>query len=248
MVNTLHFDLEKLPTGPFDWQASFNANMDKIEAGRTLKLVTGETINEYKVWRVASDGKAWLADGGEFDYLGLWQTTTTVGNTGFGQVEGNAINGSWAWVPGTLLYVNGSADLTATIPEQNYRPIAIAITATAVFILPFVSREYGVKALTTTPFVPSRIDDVINCDTTSNAIDINLPDASTLKGHKLVVFLSARPGTNNVTVDCSSGDYFDSGSTNNRITLDAVEEMCEITPISDNRWYMISNSGTLGAQ
>ena len=67
--------------------------------------------------------------------LGIAATTTTL------QYSGTLTNGSWTWTPGQLIYVSGSSAgaLTAVAPTTAgywQLPIAVALTATQILILP----------------------------------------------------------------------------------------------------------------
>jgi len=82
--------------------------------------------------------------------------------------------------------------------------------------------------------------DTIVCDTTSNAITLDLPDASTVLGYEFTIFLETYGSGNDVTVNCASGDTLD--GTNSVATL-VSGSILIIRAISDNRWLIIKESG-----
>lgn len=72
----------------------------------------------------------------------------------------------------------------------------------------------------------------INCDTTSNAIAVTLPDPSLFAGRAVTVFLKTDPSTNDVTIN---------GEGLSEITLDAANEYSILW--SDGQdWFEIASN------
>lgn len=136
MAATTHYNLDKLPSGAVDWLAMFNSNVDKIEAGRTIKLVAGEDLVVRNPFYIStSDGKAYKAANTNL-VRGVWQTASTgIGATGYGQVEGIMSYGSWTWTAGSYVYVSSGKALTQTAPASHVQPIAFAVNATTIYII-----------------------------------------------------------------------------------------------------------------
>ncbi len=80
----------------------------------------------------------------------------------------------------------------------------------------------------------------INCDTTSNAIALNLPDASTVIGYEFTIFVGVFLSGNDVTLNCNSGDTFD--GTNDTATM-VLGDIFIVRAVSDNRWIIIKDTG-----
>src|SRR3989304_6889813 len=137
MANTTHYNLPQIPTGAVNWVALVNDIVTKLEKGRTLKRNAGEAITVRKAFYTKStDGKAYKASP-TTEIHGIWQSTSTAINTdGFGQVGGIMTYGSWTWTPGAFLFVNATADLVATPPTWDSRPVAYAISATEILLIP----------------------------------------------------------------------------------------------------------------
>lgn len=133
MSDTTNYGLGLLPSGPVDWLAIFNANMNKIEVGRTLLLTAGETLTVRNCFYVKSDGKAWKATA-LTPCHGVWQSASTVADAqGYGQIDGTMTYASWTWTPGAALYSNASGALVATATPYQ---IGYAISATQIRIIP----------------------------------------------------------------------------------------------------------------
>ncbi len=137
MPATTHFNLDKLVSGAVDWLALFNSNFDKIEAGRTLFLTAGEALAKGNpIYIKDSDGKAYKAIYSN-NVIGIWQTASTAANAqGFAQIDGTMADGGWSWTKGGMVYVSGSKTLTQTRPYINVYPVAVAISATSIALLP----------------------------------------------------------------------------------------------------------------
>lgn len=131
-------NLELMGTGAVDWPAFINDLIAKYSAGRTVKLVAGETITERKGFYISDESageKAFIYDGSK-EPVGIWQSASTAtGVEGFGQVSG-LIDGSsdWTWTPGAKLYLDTSGVLTET--NTGSRVVAVAISAQVILLIP----------------------------------------------------------------------------------------------------------------
>jgi len=84
---------------------------------------------------------------------------------------------------------------------------------------------------------------LIVCNTSSNAITINLPDASTVLGQEMTIYVQTVNSANAVTVVCASGDTLNLAG-NNRITL-TEEDSVTLVAISANRWFVKINTNAV---
>ena len=133
-MTTENNNLQEIATSTVEWQAIFNDFVNKYEAGRTVKKTAGEALAKGDPFYIkASDGKAWKATNATL-CIGVWQSATTAANAeGFGQIGGTMALGSWT--ANDLIYKNSSGALTATA-TNNGLPIAIALSATVILIIP----------------------------------------------------------------------------------------------------------------
>lgn len=135
MSNTTHYDLPLLPTGAVDWVSLYNNTINKLEAGRTLRLTAGETLAARDPFCISADGKAYKAANTNVCH-GVWQSASTVLDaTGYGQIDGIMTYGSWAWTKGNYIYVSAGKALTQTPPSANAQPVAYALSATEIVLL-----------------------------------------------------------------------------------------------------------------
>ena len=134
MSVTTHMNLEQAATGVVEWVALWNANVNILEAGPTVRREAGETMTQYLAFYIkAADGKAWLADA-TTGIDGIWQSaSTSTGTTGLGQYDGIMANDSWAWTIGATIYVTGSGVLQEAATAVV---IGRALSATEIFIDP----------------------------------------------------------------------------------------------------------------
>jgi len=131
VANTKHYNLPEMPTGAVEWPALFNDVVDKLEVGRTIKIVAGEALTVRKVFYIKNDGKAWKATN-VTDAFGMWQSESTgVGAQGYGQVGGVMTYASWTWTPGAILYSDVNGDFTTVVTG---RPVAYALSATEIVL------------------------------------------------------------------------------------------------------------------
>ena len=103
-------------------------------------------------------------------------------------------------------------------------------------------RQGNVTTQTTTPKTLDLGDDIIVCDTTSNVIAITLPEAASSLGKRYVIFLET-DGGNNVTVTCAGADTLDGSNT--IATLADAEDAIEIVAVSNDRWLILENIGSV---
>lgn len=142
MPYTTHWNLPLLPTGAVDWMALINDLVNKLEAGRTLKLVAHESLAKGKPFYVDGAGKARLATSAARTD-GIWQSAATAADAqGYGQVDGIMSDDSWAWTPGEAIYASAAGVLTQTPPENGV-PVAVALTATSLLIAPSLAEAAG---------------------------------------------------------------------------------------------------------
>jgi len=84
--------------------------------------------------------------------------------------------------------------------------------------------------------------DTVVFDTSSNAITVTLPDASSVLGYEFTFFLETYGSGNDVTINCATGDTFD--GTNTTATLN-LGDIFIIRAVSANRWLIIKNEGAI---
>jgi hypothetical protein len=100
------------------------------------------------------------------------------------------------------------------------------------------------QALTSSTLTLDANDGVVECDTTSNAIAITLPEASTVLGQNYTIYFET-DGGNDVTVTTATGDTFagvgDIGD--NTATMADAGDFVVIQAVSDTRWIVIQNNG-----
>jgi len=103
------------------------------------------------------------------------------------------------------------------------------------------SIQHKITNQTTTTLAVSDSHNLIIGNTTSNAITITLPDASTVLGQEYTIFALTINGTDYITINTASGDTLNATG-NNRAVLDAVDEFITIVAISASRWIIKINS------
>lgn len=86
---------------------------------------------------------------------------------------------------------------------------------------------------------------ILNCDTTSNAVALNLPEAKSVIGQEYIIVFGTKGGSNNVTITSASGDVFQGagGAGNDVATMDTANEYMHIVAAGDNLWLVLSHSG-----
>lgn len=100
------------------------------------------------------------------------------------------------------------------------------------------------QVLTAATLTMDANDGIIECDTTSNAIAITLPECSTVLGQTLTVYFET-DGANDVVLSTAVSDTFagvgDIGD--NTATMADVGDFIVIQAVSDTRWVVIQNNG-----
>ncbi len=112
-----HMNLEEAMAGVVEWIGLWNANVARLEKGRTLKLVAGEALTERLAFYIhATTGKAWKATAST-SVDGIWESASTAAEaTGLGQVGGVFTYDSWSWsVSGATIYVTAGGVLTESV-------------------------------------------------------------------------------------------------------------------------------------
>jgi hypothetical protein len=124
-----------LPSGAVDWLAAINDFMNKVEAGRTFKVVAGEALVLRQPVAVdATDGKAYKAQNTD-EVDGIWQSASTAQEAeGYMQIGGTMSYVSWNWTKGGRIYAI-SGELTQT--PTSY-PCGKALSATEIVICPYM--------------------------------------------------------------------------------------------------------------
>lgn len=98
----------------------------------------GETIHGSRAIRIGSDGKAYHPSSANTSHaegiVGLSKDAASSGDIVEIVEEGVLTEPSWAWNPGSLIYLNGTGgQLSETPPTSGFcRSIAVALTATSV--------------------------------------------------------------------------------------------------------------------
>ncbi len=139
MAFTTNYNLPDMPTGAVDWPALFNDFVNKIEAGRTIKITAGEALTAGQPFKISSDTKAYKAINTDI-CAGIVKSDIALDAEGFGYTgKGNIITTGAGWTVGGLIYVGTTAGtLTQTEPISTtigVAPIAIAKTATSIMLL-----------------------------------------------------------------------------------------------------------------
>lgn len=136
MAVTVENGFQEIPTGAVEWPALINDMMNKVEAGRTLKLVAGEALVIGDPFYIDStSGKAMVASNTSA-YVGIWQSTSTATDeSGYGQLDGTmtlTVTGS----VGDMIYVTSAGALSTTSDITNNRPVAYIRSATVIGLIP----------------------------------------------------------------------------------------------------------------
>lgn len=130
-----HMNLEEAMAGVVEWIGLWNANVARLEKGRTLKLVAGEALTERLAFYIhATTGKAWKATAST-SVDGIWESASTGAEaTGLGQVGGVFTDGSWNWTTsGATIYVTAGGALTESVTATI---IGRALSATEIKLEP----------------------------------------------------------------------------------------------------------------
>ncbi len=110
----------------------------------------GETISQWSLVRVHSDGEFHLADAdaaGEFPAIGIASISSTDGNPINVIVQGVVRNDAWNWTVGGSLYLSATAgDITQTAPTTSghaVQRVGVALSADSAYFN--FSGEWGVN-------------------------------------------------------------------------------------------------------
>jgi hypothetical protein len=136
-TSTKHLNLTKPDPTESAKTVTYNADLDKIEAGRTVRGIAGENITAFDAvyydastdrWRKALDATVGLR--------GIARATVASAATGYFLVMGVETNGSWAWTIGVDIFIHATTTglLTATAPFATSRPIGVAVAATEILL------------------------------------------------------------------------------------------------------------------
>ncbi len=87
-------------------------------------------------------------------------------------------------------------------------------------------------------------DTVLNCDTTSNAITLTLPDARGLLGKEFIIALVTDGGTD-LTVSTDGVDQFDgaTGATGTSVVFADVGDYLQVRALGNDLWLVLSTIG-----
>ena len=229
MAYTQNSNFTLLPTGATNWVNEFNANFNKLELGPTITTTAAATIVKYKCFYVDSAGKAAIATDVK-EPCGIWYSTTTaLDETGYGQVEGIAVNVSWTWGfdLGKYLYAGSDGFLTTTISKSGIR-VAYVINATTVFILPLMQTSRKAIQTVTGTYAPLETDEIILCNASGGAVTINLPTSVGKQGKEYCI-IKTDSSVNTVTIDGNSTETINTDQT--RVLTYQYESL---NPISNN--------------
>lgn len=131
-----NYNIPRLPVGAVEWPAIVNTLVDRVEAGRTIKVTAGEALaaNE-AVQPPDSTGKVFKATN-LTNFLGIVKDAIALNAEGFvyASVGNEVTDATWAWTVGGLIYVGATAGtLTQIKPTPDAIPIGYA-TATSIVL------------------------------------------------------------------------------------------------------------------
>jgi hypothetical protein len=142
---TPHHNLELIggPTVQQMW-AIVDGNMQLIERGRSVRLSAGEALTARQLaWIDPADAQAHPAEDADRPLIGFVVADADVDTDVFVQVDGtitdDQVTPTWAWTPGAPLYATAAVTPTPgalTETAGSSPPVAIALTATTILILP----------------------------------------------------------------------------------------------------------------
>lgn len=142
---TTHHNLELIggPTVQQMW-AIVDGNMQLIERGRSVRLSAGEALTARQlVWIDSADVQAHPATDADRPLIGFVVADADVDTDVFVQIDGvitdDQVTPAWVWTPGAPLYAdNGVTPAPGTLTETagSTPPVAIALSATVILILP----------------------------------------------------------------------------------------------------------------
>lgn len=122
---------------------SVSLGTDDTFTGTVIKdLNAGETITQWDLIRISSDGKLYQADAnaaGEFPAWGIATAAGTADNALTILLQGTVRNDGWSWTVGGLIYLSTTAGgLTQTAPSTTgdaVQVVGVATTATTAYFI-----------------------------------------------------------------------------------------------------------------
>lgn len=131
-----NYNLPVLHVGAVEWPAVINSIRDKIEAGRTIKIIAGETLAAGDTVQAPdSTGKTYKANN-THNFLGIIKNNIAMGAEGFVfSGLGNEITVGSAWTVGGLIYVGITAGTLTQSPPVDTIAIGFANTLTSIVLL-----------------------------------------------------------------------------------------------------------------
>jgi hypothetical protein len=116
---------------------------DHTCSGLTVTLKAHETTTLFQVGFINSDGEVALADADAVATMPVRAMATagiSANADGVYLLKGYAVNASWSWTPGAILYASGTPGaITATAPTGTGKVVQVigyAVTATIIFFAP----------------------------------------------------------------------------------------------------------------
>lgn len=111
------------------------------EHGKSLaELPTRMPLSGHKAIAVDADGYAVYASHADaasvLSYVGMSLGAATNGTPLTVQAHGELIEPTWGWVPGQPIYIGLDGALTQSAPSGAQRIIAVALSATRIFLAP----------------------------------------------------------------------------------------------------------------
>lgn len=138
-----NYNLPALHVGAVEWVTIINDIRNKLEAGRTIKIVAGEALIAGDAVQVprASDSKVLKANN-THNFLGIIKNNIAINAEGFAYTGlGNEITVGSAWTVGGLIYVSTTVGTLTQTPPANTIAIGFANTTTSiVLIYPMLSK------------------------------------------------------------------------------------------------------------
>jgi hypothetical protein len=127
MAFTKNTNIAKIPVGATDWVSLVNGFIDAYEEGRTIKLVAGEDIAQFKAVTLNNDGSVYLANNSDI-FLGIASNSALTGEDVFIFRDVGIEIAFGSWQIGGLIYLGSGGDLTQTRAADTDEPIGIAIS------------------------------------------------------------------------------------------------------------------------
>lgn len=153
MPFTIDYELELPSEGAENTGQSINTNMQKIEEGRTHRIVLGEDMDETEVGYVKSDGEAYKARADSLTTaraVGFLRESGLEGADAFFKCNGRVVNAGWSLTVGDAVWLSPvtAGTITQTKPSSPDIPIflGIAVAIDTVWIIglsPFLATGSG---------------------------------------------------------------------------------------------------------